>query len=501
MGKLVTDQPSYQLPIEDFNKAENLQYSGDQVETTDGHGVFFTSAATAYHIRYSEVDNTGYWIYTGLTDAYIYDGATQTVITRASTAYTGAVTNKWNSCAINKALVFNNHADVPQMMTSVNPGTLLEDLAGWTSVWKAKVIRSYKYFLVALNVTKSGAVYKDMVKWSDAADSGTVPASWDETSATVLAGEKEISETEGEIVDGLHLRDEFFIYKTDSVFGMQHVGGTLVFNFRRLKDLPGLLSQNCAVNFSGGHFCISGPTERTIYINDGQSYTKIGLEVKEGFFDSLDPVNYRNTFCIHLGKRSEIWVYFPSVGSTFCDRILIWNYQYNKWSFRDTPEVSAASIGVVDITSTTWASSIETWASITGTWDSAPFSPTNRSIVTTGTDGILYKHGDGNQFSGVNATCTLERTGMSLGENEYRVHINRIYPHASGGAFDFYIGTQNSPNSSVTWEGPYSFDPSTDYKIDVSSTGMLHSVRFTSTSDVKWSLTGYDIAYKPAGKR
>ena len=36
-------------------------------------------------------------------------------------------------------------------------------------------------YLIALDLTKSGTRYPHMVKWSAAADPGTVPASWDET--------------------------------------------------------------------------------------------------------------------------------------------------------------------------------------------------------------------------------------------------------------------------------------------------------------------------------
>jgi hypothetical protein len=53
----------------------------------------------------------------------------------------------------------------------------------------------------------------------------------------------------------------------------------------------------------------------------------------------------------------------------------------------------------------------------------------------------------------------------------------------------------------VTWEGPYSFDPSTDYKIDVRSTGRLHSYRITSSNNVAWAVSGIGFEIEPAGKR
>jgi hypothetical protein len=69
-----------------------------------------------------------------------------------------------------------------------------------------------------------------------------------------------------------------------------------------------------------------------------------------------------------------------------------------------------------------------------------------------------------------------------------------------GGPVNIYVGKQMSVNEATTWEGPFAFDPSTDYKIDCRVTGRLLGFKVESTTDVDWRLNSYDMDVVPAGK-
>jgi hypothetical protein len=94
-----------------------------------------------------------------------------------------------------------------------------------------------------------------------------------------------------------------------------------------------------------------------------------------------------------------------------------------------------------------------------------------------------------------------ERTGLDIGNTSDLHTINAIYPTAEGDEFNIYVGSQMRANDDVTWEGPYSFDPSTDRKIDCRVTGVLHAIRFESTADVSWAVSSYGVDYKYSGRR
>ena len=129
-------------------------------------------------------------------------------------------------------LVMANGYDQPQFwaLTSGVPstGTKMADLTNWSAGAGTNhypvAVRAFRSFLVALNLSEAGTPFTRKVKWSTEAAIQTVPSSWDETSSTVDAGEYELADTQGKIVDGLPLGDAFMIYKEDSVYSMTYVG-------------------------------------------------------------------------------------------------------------------------------------------------------------------------------------------------------------------------------------------------------------------------------------
>jgi hypothetical protein len=104
-------------------------------------------------------------------------------------------------------------------------------------------MRAFRTFLVALYVQKAGVNYPRLVKWSTEASTQTTPTSWNETDSTVDAGEYELADTKGDILDGLQLRDAFMIYKEDATYSMQFVGVPFIFSFRQLSPTIGAISQ------------------------------------------------------------------------------------------------------------------------------------------------------------------------------------------------------------------------------------------------------------------
>ena len=93
------------------------------------------------------------------------------------------------------------------------------------------------------------------------------------------------------------------------------------------------------------------------------------------------------------------------------------------------------------------------------------------------------------------------RIGLDFGTTSDMHVVNTIYPDIEGQSVSIYIGTQELPNGAVTWDGPHSFDPSSDYKIDVRASGRLHSWRITSNANVQWALNGIGFDIEKEGER
>ena len=158
---------------------EEIPYTGKT--STDFTGCSRGGGATT-HLDGATVTRTKKW----------YD------ITRASGAYSTDVTENWTATVIGGVLVMTNGVDDPQFwaLTAGVPATStkMADLTYWPASTECKSLRAFRSFLVSLNVTKSNVNYPRLVKWSTEAATQLIPASWDETSATVDAGEYELAD-------------------------------------------------------------------------------------------------------------------------------------------------------------------------------------------------------------------------------------------------------------------------------------------------------------------
>ena len=107
-----------------------------------------------------------------------------------------------------------------------------------------------------------------------------------------------------------------------------------------------------------------------------------------------------------------MWISYPSLGSQFCNKALIYNYVDNSFTFRDLPDIYHIGPGIVDpgATSNTWNTQTGTWTTTAGTYGDRLFNPTERSILFAGTsDTKLYRGDFGQQFDNENFITTVER--------------------------------------------------------------------------------------------
>jgi len=63
------------------------------------------------------------------------------------------------------------------------------------------------------------------------------------------------------------------------------------------------------------------------------------------------------------------------------------------------------------------------------------------------------------------------------------------------------VGSQDRAGGVVRWKDWVEFDPSTDRKIDVRTTGALHCYRIESIGTGKFRFAGIDIEYEVDGVR
>ncbi len=496
------DLSAHELPINAWTDALNIRFLDGSVSAAPGYQqIYDPPSVVPYHVLPVNVAGARYWVYAGSGKIYAVNGTTHTDLTRGSGGdYTGSG-NGWTSCSLSGIPILNagNIIDPPQSW-DLNIANNFGALANWPASTYAKVMRSFKNYLVALNITKTTTNYPYMVKWSHAADPGSVPSSWDPTDATKDAGEYDLATGGDIIVDGAVLRSSLMIYKQQSVWRMDYVGGQFVFRFDQVLGTSGSLTRNCIAELDGLHFVVTGSD---IIVHDGQSATSVlDKQSRRHFFASLDGDAYDKTFVVKNPYVNEILVCYAESGATVPNRALVWNYVDKTLTFRDMPNVHHANIGLLESGLTgTWATDGGSWASDTTLWGQVDFTPDAARVVLASADTKLHLLDDSTEANGVQQTAYVERRGLVFGAPESRKLVKSIRPRiygTDGETVVISVGYGNTPYEDPTYTD-YTFTIGTDIAAYCLVDGRYIAIKFASGTAQSWRLDSYDVDYELTG--
>ncbi len=500
-----TDLSPYDMPPSFFSSANNVRFLDGKAGKILGHTeVLGTPAAAPYWAISWLQGSNNLWIYGTATSLRKITGVTHADVTRSASAYTtiASTTNNWQGGILGGVLVVCNGIDAPQSFTQ--GGSLFADLAQWPSTLKCKAIVPFRNHLIALNLTDSAggsAVSKPFtIRWSDAIPVGTDnngSNTWVTSAAASEAAETSLMGTKGHILNAVQLGNLLMVYKEDSVYSLNYVGGAFTFNIREVFKDTGLFSRDAVVDLGDGKHVMV--TTSDVVVHNGNSITSIiDDQMKTFLFSEIDSTYYYRTFMVHNKIKNEVWICFPSTGATngYPDTALIWNYIENTWAVRDLPNVNYIAKGLVNpVLANTWAAATTTWKGDTLNWGQLPYNPAIDSLLMAGTeDTKLYLADSGVTFNGTNFTTTLERRGLHAGRVDAIKSISRVFPRIEGtGTVDISIGAEISPNSGVVYNDPVSFVIGTDNKVDCRVRGRYAAIKIESDAASQFRLSGYTI--------
>jgi len=433
-------------------------------------------------------------------------------------------TRRWTTTNLNGLLIATNGYDAPQMWPLNSSGipskTIpLRELQNWSvtttkeagaSTNKCEVIRSFRTFLVGINwtnVVARGNVEPRIVKWSSAANYGSAPFTWNSLDATLDADEYELADTPGAILDGLPLGDSFLIYKNDSIYVMNYVGTPYIFSFKLLSPTIGALCKNSVVDFEGGHFFMGNSN---FYLCNGQTVTPLLTgKLRRAVFDEIvagdlsDP-SWQKSFVVADHVHKEILACYPTESSTVVNKAVIWNWEKNTFTFRDLPETSHISTGILAANpgGKLWSGSTKTWDEDSEAWGSSDYDTHLENLVFADVSNTkFYRDNAGNKEDTSNMTAYIERSGYDLGDPQTVKFVSAVYPQieiSGNNTVNVYIGRQMSTEEAITWEGPTTFNPNSQSKVSCRVSGKYFGVRVESDTDVDWRLHGlaFDVQQK-----
>lgn len=504
-GGVNKDLSVHELPENAWTDANNIRFLDGSAHQTYGHtAVYGTPTEVPTHVFPISVGGARYWIYLSNASIFCVNGTTHTEISRsAGGAYAGTA-NSWTSAVIGGIPVMcdGSTTNLPQAWGLVL-ATPCTDLTAWPASTYCKAIRSYKNYLVGLNITKTTTNYPFMVKWSHPADPGALPVTWDHTDATKDAGEADLAEGQDAIVDGLQLRDSFMIYKESSIWRMDYVGGAYVHRFTKVLGQSGALARNCIAEIDGRHFVLAGSD---VIIHDGNSATSVlDRAARRWLFNNIDQTNYKASFVFKNPYMNEVYACFPSVGSTIPDTALVYNYSTGTVGIRDIPSINHANNGLVEsgLGPTTWADDHDSWGSDVTTWGQSDFTPDAARVLMGSSAQKIYLLDSSTKFDATAVDAFLERRGLSLGSPETIKLVTGVKPRIHGEIGEtvlISVGSSNEPYEDPTYSTPVAFTIGTTVQCDFTVSGRYIAIKFETGTTSRWSLDSYDLTVENVGQ-
>jgi hypothetical protein len=502
---VVSDLSPYELPNEVWSAGNNVNFRNFRTNREVGYSQVFPDLdIQPLFALASNISSVTNWFYGSTTAIYKTNGTTQSDVTNVSGAYTGSFTKGWTGDVFNGVAVMNNATEAPQFYDTAT--SKMVNLTGWPTNYTAAAVRPFKNYLIALNITDdTGENIPSLVRWSNGAPVGAVPADWDNTNPASQAGENSLADTGGVLIDGRALNNTFMIYKSDSVWGMQLIGGTLTFSFRKIFSDQGALSSDCITEFSGKHFVI---TPSDVYVHDGTTKQSIlNNKVRGQLFSQINENFVDRVKCVADTPNREVWVYYPTTDSSdgLCNKALVWNWETNDWSPRDLENIAHIAVGDINpVVSDTWdGGAAGSWASDTTQWAEGSYNPSETELLLSNySDSKFFQANLSTTLDGLAYTSFVERSGLHFQDDLNYKYVNSITPHFIGeGTVLISVGSEDRQGQGILWSDPVTFEIDVDYKADFRVSGRYIAVRIASSTSTSWALTSYTIEYKNVGER
>lgn len=522
------DLDPMKLPDGAWSDCENVRFDGYVAKKVAGSRAIFGSLSIAPYTLtpHTTFDGEPFFCYAGLTQVYTVSNNQHFDLTRQSATLSGTATNRaystdatelWTGGVFGGLLFLNNGIDTPQIQLTPTASCRLSDLANWPSTVTTRCasLRAFKNYLIALDVTKGAVRYRQTVKWSASADPLTVPSTWDEADTTNDAGETSLADTNGTVVDCLPLRDVNIIYKDDSVYGMQFIGGAFIFRFYNIFNNVGILAKRCVAAFEQYH-CFIG-NDLDVYVHDGSTIRSIAQDRWRSWLrQNIDGSNFKRTFMATNHVTSEIWIFVPTGEDDYTSKVLMWNWRKDTWGVRTVENISHAASGGVRSSDYVllWSTVATTWSTESSTWAELASVPPERRLVMarpTLLDGLIETE-IGTSELGAALPFYLERQMMWANplkiDNNARVidlqsvkFIRRVRFRTSSentNNITFKVAVLTDVASPVVYVGTSKMLDSTA-EVVVLRRGRFLSIRIESTDDVNFQMHAIEVDADQSG--
>lgn len=400
-----------------------------------------------------------------------------------STADTGTVTfayvtpqnQRWRFTQFGNVIVAANGGNRLQGF-NLNTSSTFQDLAA--DAPQSRYVTVVRDFVVS-GYVNSSTVYPNRVQWSALGDE----SNW-ANSATTQADFQDIPD--GGSVVGVTGGEFGLVLMDRSIHRMSYIGSPLVFQFDNISRNLGCYEANSIIQYSGTTFFLS---DDGFYACDGQQVLPIGNEkVNRYFFNDIDEGSLSlMSAAVDPYRKLVVWAY-PSNNSATVDKLLIYNYQTNKWTSgtTDVSRIAASSTPTVLLEGLDVYGNLDT---LTSSLDSRIWLGGKMQFAGVRNTKIIT-------FSGDNATATFETGDIEIPGTTSAITIAK--PIVDGGSGSVALISRRLLTESTVFGSQTAADA--ENRVSIRGVGRYHRLQLTPTGS--WTnAVGMDIDLSPLGTR
>jgi hypothetical protein len=357
--------------------------------------------------------------------------------------------------------------------------------------------RVYKNFIVMLGCTVDGVKRPHNVAWSSSAEPGAIPSSFTST-ATNDAGDVDLAETPGVMIDSLPLGDVNIIYKEDARYSQQFIPGNDVFRFVRLPGNDGLFARDCVVNTPVGHVFLTQAADVKIH-QGGEAKSIANGRIRKwiGGFINRNSARKAAYLAVNI-EKNEVWVCFQTTNgsSAYADYFAVWNWESDTWGLFEFVGSGGARLNIPFAKSASWPTGI--------TLHTAMMMSTLQHGSSSSTVEYINPLTNQGQIGGVAVSGVLERTGMHMEDRTTYKALQRSRPAVDGDATEaatIYHGSSKTADGAVTYTAGTTYTTGATNFADGRATSGPYLAWKLTTSANPYLMRSLDLDVSGGGKR
>ena len=448
------------------------------ITTSANHLYSIGDTVTVTAVGNTDINGTFTVLTVPTPTTFTYDDAGTNIVSGADTGtvvftYTTPTNQRWRFTQFGNVIVAANGGNRLQGY-NLDTSSTFQDLA--SDAPASRYVTVVRDFVVSGYI---GSEYPNRVQWSALGDE----SSW-ANSATTQADFQDIPD--GGSVVGVTGGEFGLVFLDRAIHRMSYAGSPLVFQFDNISRNLGCYEANSIIQYGGTSFFLASDG---FYACDGQQIIPIGNEKVNRYFynDAEESLLNLMSVAVDPFRKLIIWSY-ASTSSAVPDKLLIFNFQTNKWSSGTTSVSRVAS-------SSSPAFTLE-GLDVFGTLEQISSSFDDRVWLGGKMQFAGVKNAKIITFSGAPMTATIETGDIEVPGTTSAITIAK--PIVDNGSGNVALFSRRLLNQQVVFGSQVVAD--SENRVSIRGVGRYHRLQLTPTGS--WtSAVGTDIDLNGLGTR